>query len=66
MARGRNSLRPILAAALVLVALPPVSAQKVAFVDIAEDAGLRDVFRCGRDDRKDYILEALGGRSGPP
>ena len=61
MANRRNSVRAILAAALAVLGLPPAPAQKVAFVDIAEEAGLRDVFRCGRDDRKDYILEALGG-----
>ena len=44
-----------LAMPLPLVAEPPV------FVDVAAEAGLTDVFRCGRDDRKDYILEALGG-----
>ena len=32
-----------------------------AFVDVAPEAGLTDVFYCGRDDRKDYILETLGG-----
>lgn len=31
------------------------------FPDIATEAGLTDVFYCGRDDRKDYIIEALGG-----
>ena len=61
MANGRKPARTILASALALLCLPPAPAQKVAFVDIAEEAGLRDVFRCGRDDRKDYILEALGG-----
>ena len=44
-----------LAAALPLVAGPPT------FVDVAAEAGLTDVFHCGRDDRKDYLLEALGG-----
>ncbi len=31
------------------------------FVDVAAESGLTDVFYCGRDDRKDYILETLGG-----
>ena len=44
-----------LALALPLLAGPPV------FVDVAMESGLTDVFYCGRDDRKDYILEALGG-----
>lgn len=30
------------------------------FSDVAIEAGLTDAFRCGRDDRKDYIIEALG------
>ena len=63
MSRWLNSLQSIVAAVFVSVALPPIPAQSVAFVDVAEDAGLRDVFRCGRDDRKDYIIEALGGGS---
>ena len=61
MARAIVASPSILVAALALGGLPPALAQKAAFVDIAEEAGLRDVFRCGRDDRKDYILEALGG-----
>lgn len=44
-----------------LVAALPLASGSPAFVDVAEEAGLIDVFRCGRDDRKDYILEALGG-----
>ena len=37
------------------------SAAAAAFADVAAEAGLTDVFYCGRDDRKDYIIEALGG-----
>ena len=51
----------ILGEVLVGTALPRTVAQGVDFVDVADEAGLRDVFRCGRDDRKEYILEALGG-----
>ena len=39
----------------------PILAEPPVFVDVAAEAGLTDVFYCGRDDRKDYILEALGG-----
>ena len=39
----------------------PILAEPPIFVDVAAEAGLTDVFYCGRDDRKDYILEALGG-----
>ena len=38
----------------------PCLAGQATFVDVAEQAGLSDVFYCGRDDRKDYILEAIG------
>ena len=38
----------------------PCPAGQAAFVDIAPDVGLTDVFHCGRDDRKDFILEAIG------
>ncbi len=46
-------------ASLAATALP--LSEEPAFVDVAAEAGLTDVFYCGRDDRKDYILEALGG-----
>ena len=61
MGQGLNSTRMLLASALMLLGDTAVPAESLAFVDVAEDAGLRDIFRCGRDDRKDYILEALGG-----
>lgn len=47
-----------LALSLPVLASPPV------FVDVAVESGLSDEFHCGRDDRKDYILEALGGGIG--
>lgn len=56
-----NLLHGLLAAAAGLV--PPVSAldDPAVFPDVAVQAGLTDIFYCGRDDRKDYIIEALGG-----
>jgi len=33
----------------------------IRFLDVAKQAGLTDVFVCGRDDRKEYIIETLGG-----
>ena len=56
---GRSLARA--AASASLAATLPLLAGSAVFVDVAEEAGLTDVFRCGRDDRKDYILEALGG-----
>lgn len=61
MSRGLNSPKLMMAAIAVFAVSPPVPAQTTVFVDVAEEVGLRDVFHCGRDDRKDYILEALGG-----
>lgn len=56
-----NLLHGLLAAAAGLV--PPASAldDPAVFPDVAVEAGLTDIFYCGRDDRKDYIIEALGG-----
>ena len=54
---------PRLTIALVLAAsawAAPAEAGQVAFVDVAADVGLNDVFHSGRDDRKDFILEAIG------
>ncbi len=48
------------AVATFAIALPALAGQAI-FRDVADEAGLTDIFRCGRDDRKDYILEALGG-----
>jgi len=48
---------------LVLVAAAwaaPSQAGQAAFVDVAAEVGLTDVFHSGRDDRKDFILEAIG------
>ncbi len=61
MARWPDSFRMPLAAALAFLAALPAPAERAVFLDVAKDAGLNDVFRCGRDDRKDYIIEALGG-----
>src|SRR3954469_21028220 len=38
-----------------------VAASPVQFVDIARSAGLNDVFYCGNDAGKKYIIETLGG-----
>ena len=45
----------------MLFASATVFAGSAQFVDIAAEAGLTDIFYCGKDDRKDYIIEALGG-----
>lgn len=47
-------------AAVTVASSFPCLAERALFRDVAEEAGLTDVFRCGRDDRKDYIIEALG------
>src|SRR5437773_2665670 len=47
----------LLAALALAAALPPGT---VRFTDIAAEAGLTDVFYCGREGAKDYILEILG------
>lgn len=54
-------LHGLLAAAVG--AMPPAAAldDPAVFPDVAVEAGLTDIFYCGRDDRKDYIIEALGG-----
>jgi hypothetical protein len=44
-----------------LAALWAVDGQIPRFVDIAAKAGLNDIFYCGSDTAKKYIIEALGG-----
>ena len=49
-------------AVFAAVATPfALALETAAFVDVAREAGLNDVFVCGRDDRKDYIIEAMCG-----
>ncbi len=55
------SVGVLVAGVTAVAAGVPAAPQHASFRDIAEEAGLTDVFRCGRDDRKDYIIEALGG-----
>jgi hypothetical protein len=43
-----------------LLAIALLGAGSVVFTDIAAEAGLTDIFYCGRDGSKDYILEILG------
>src|SRR5712692_11195230 len=49
-------------AGVLLFALFGVTGQRTPeFVDIAAKSGLNDVFYCGSDTAKKYIIEALGG-----
>ena len=58
---GRSNLTLTAAAAgTSLLAAAPLGGE-ARFRDVAAEAGLTDIMRCGRDDRKDYIIEALGG-----
>ena len=61
MVHWLDSIRMPLIAVLALSAAPQVLAAQAVFRDVGDQAGLTDVFRYGRDDRKDYIIEALGG-----
>ncbi len=45
----------------LLVLTSALSHGSATFVDVADEAGLTDVFHCGRDDQKDHIIETLGG-----
>jgi enediyne biosynthesis protein E4 len=45
----------------LLVALIGLAGTQAQFVDIAKQAGLNDVFLCGSDKSKRYIIETLGG-----
>lgn len=53
---GRGATRPRLAR-VIETDLPPI---KVDFRDLAEEAGLTAAIVSGREDRKQYILEATG------
>ncbi len=64
---GCCTIQPIMAsrccvAALVFLAsLRAVSIHAPQFIDVASEAGLNDIFYCGSDTAKQYIIEALGG-----
>jgi hypothetical protein len=55
--RWRTRLGLVLAAA----ALCAATGELPQFVDVAEKAGLTDIFYCGSDSSKKYVIEALGG-----
>ena len=46
---------------LALALAASLLAESARFTDIAAKTGLSDIFYCGRDDQKDYLIEALGG-----
>lgn len=54
-------LHGLLAGAVAALAPAAPPDDPAVFPDVAAEAGLTDIFYCGRDDRKDYIIEALGG-----
>src|SRR6266852_3701328 len=53
-------MRPALLATLALLALMAQAPDAVRYVDVALDAGLRDIFYCGGERTKNYIIETLG------
>src|SRR5260370_37529379 len=53
-------MRPALLATLGLVALMAQAPDAVRYVDVALDAGVRDIFYCGGERTKNYIIETLG------
>lgn len=58
---GFNLPHGLLAGAVAALAPAAPLDEPAVFPDVAAEAGLTDIFYCGRDDRKDYIIEALGG-----
>jgi hypothetical protein len=62
LGKGPRTLRavvPLIASVAAIVLL--FGASPVQFADIARSAGLNDVFYCGGDTAKKYIIETLGG-----
>src|SRR5437667_407138 len=53
-------MRPALLATLALLALMAQAPDAVRYVDVALEAGLRDIFYCGGERTKNYIIETLG------
>src|SRR5258707_6057776 len=53
-------MRPALAAALLLLALFAQAPEAVRYVDVALQAGIKDIFYCGSEKTKNYIVETLG------
>jgi len=57
----RGNLRFAAAGSLLFALLGMTGQRTPEFVDIAAKSGLNDVFYCGSDTAKKYIIEALGG-----
>src|SRR5713226_1219925 len=53
-------MRPALAATLFLLALFAQAPEAVRYVDVALQAGIKDIFYCGSEKTKNYIVETLG------
>ena len=53
-------MRPALAASLLLLALFAQTPEAVRYVDVALQAGIKDIFYCGSEKTKNYIVETLG------
>src|SRR5882724_3135928 len=53
-------MRPALAATLLLLALFAQAPEAVRYVDVALQAGIKDIFYCGSEKTKNYIVETLG------
>src|SRR5258708_40268431 len=53
-------MRPALAAFLLLLALFAQTPEAVRYIDVALQAGIKDIFYCGSEKTKNYIVETLG------
>ena len=53
-------MRLALAATLLLLALLAQAPDAVRYVDVALQAGIKDIFYCGSEKTKNYIVETLG------
>ena len=53
-------MRPALASALALLAVFAQAPDGVRYIDVALQAGIKDIFYCGGERTKNYIVETLG------
>src|SRR5262249_52757311 len=53
-------MRVILASFVVFLAMFAQYPQAVRYTDVAAEAGLKDIFYCGGEGKKNYIIETLG------
>src|SRR6266705_2270458 len=53
-------MRRLLSGSVVLIALFAQNPEAVRYIDVAKEAGIKDIIYCGGENEKNYIVETLG------